>query len=107
MNVRSHVEILQMPNTLHNLWRGKHPTAANAAQAISLSQTIGAEKNFRINMERAVRVPLPQHFQIDFIDDHPRADSLRDLADFTQCGFRRECSCGIVQIAQDNQPSPW
>src|SRR5271157_5306261 len=63
------VEIVDVPHALRQLWSGQYPATSQAAQSVRLGQAAGNQEVIA-QVERRLRPPLEQCFQIYFIYQH-------------------------------------
>src|SRR5262249_43509165 len=82
------------------------PAASQAADAVNLGQ---AACHYKLGpkAEGRSRRSLVNRIQINFIDQHERANAARDAADFLQNRIWRKRACWIVQIGDHDEPRLW
>ena len=83
MNRCRAVKIIQAVHLQREIRLRQDPAAAQTADAINFGQTAG-DYELRSEMKRCSRRVLVNCIQINFIDEHKRADAPRNITDFSQ-----------------------
>ena len=89
------VKIIDAPYASGDVRRGKYPSAAQPAQAVSFGQAVRNEETFRINMERAPGPPLKQPLAINLIHQYISPIVARQSGNFPQSDLGTKCSAWI------------
>src|ERR1041385_1381768 len=86
MNRRCTVKIIQAAHLPREIWLRHNPTTSQAADTVNFCQTAG-HNELRAEMKRSARCSLVNRVEINFINQHERADTARDFANFAQDRF--------------------
>ena len=104
MDRRRRKKIVQPPHSLCQLRFGQYPPTAKTAQPISLGQTAGDHEVLSI-VKRARHRRMMQAFQINLVDQNPRAHFTGQIADLAQTLFAGQRARRVMHICNHNQSS--
>ena len=82
-------QVVQPPHGARQIGLCQNPSTAQAAQAVHFGQTAG-DNELRAQMVTRLRRIGVNRVEIDFVDQHARAYTAREAADFAQRCFRSQ-----------------